>query len=419
MDADSAASESTGRRVSGRAQTASDHPDICARGHRRPVPPGQRSRRRPVERPARQECSQRGRTLVGDRARRVVAHVPAGLVEPPDQVDVLTAAQRRSNRSGPVPRRSGRRGPRSGRTVCGPGTHGAFLVTPVERPAGDSKRRGLPGGDNPRRHRRHHRVVEMAEQRTRATLPRACSRSPRTRRACCAPRPTRRSAAPAGPTLTGRPTKAAPCRSATSLVAPASTDASSTTMQARPPATAHASKRSSCCGRSRTGTTTVTSSVPGCRVAAWGEGAAGHQPARQHLRRPPRPHVSAVSPASPRCPSPLRQSGTGAAGCPPSSTVPPSNSRVDASSVRVKEPGSGVVRARGAGRSGEGIPGALSWATAQSWQSGAGDRLGRCPEEVGMLAEDQDTQDVEELSDEDVDELLVEEVSIDGMCGVY
>jgi mycofactocin precursor len=38
-----------------------------------------------------------------------------------------------------------------------------------------------------------------------------------------------------------------------------------------------------------------------------------------------------------------------------------------------------------------------------------------------MLAEDQETQDVAaaELSDEDVDELLVEEVSIDGMCGVY
>jgi mycofactocin precursor len=41
------------------------------------------------------------------------------------------------------------------------------------------------------------------------------------------------------------------------------------------------------------------------------------------------------------------------------------------------------------------------------------------PKEVGMLVEDQDTQDVEELSDDDVDELLVEEVSIDGMCGVY
>jgi mycofactocin precursor len=36
-----------------------------------------------------------------------------------------------------------------------------------------------------------------------------------------------------------------------------------------------------------------------------------------------------------------------------------------------------------------------------------------------MLVEDQDTQEVEELADEDVDELLVEEVSIDGMCGVY
>ena len=36
-----------------------------------------------------------------------------------------------------------------------------------------------------------------------------------------------------------------------------------------------------------------------------------------------------------------------------------------------------------------------------------------------MLAEDQDTGDVEELSEEDIDDLLVEEVSIDGMCGVY
>jgi mycofactocin precursor len=51
--------------------------------------------------------------------------------------------------------------------------------------------------------------------------------------------------------------------------------------------------------------------------------------------------------------------------------------------------------------------------------AGVGDRLGLCSEEVGMLAEDQDTQDVEDLSEEDIDELLVEEVSIDGMCGVY
>ena len=36
-----------------------------------------------------------------------------------------------------------------------------------------------------------------------------------------------------------------------------------------------------------------------------------------------------------------------------------------------------------------------------------------------MLAEDQEVQDVETLSEDEVDELLVEEVSIDGMCGVY
>jgi len=38
-----------------------------------------------------------------------------------------------------------------------------------------------------------------------------------------------------------------------------------------------------------------------------------------------------------------------------------------------------------------------------------------------MLAEDQDTHDVavDEVSEDDLDELLVEEVSIDGMCGVY
>ena len=100
--------------------------------------------------------------------------------------------------------------------------------------------------------------------------------------------------------------------------------------------------------------------------------------------------------------------------------MPSSNSSVPGFSLRVNEPGSGVVRG-GAGRIGEGTPDALAWGTVQSWQSGGGDRLALCPEEVRMLAQDQDTtQDVEEQSDEDiVDELLVEEVSIDGMCGVY
>jgi mycofactocin precursor len=40
---------------------------------------------------------------------------------------------------------------------------------------------------------------------------------------------------------------------------------------------------------------------------------------------------------------------------------------------------------------------------------------------LAEVAEDQDIQDVQDvdLSEEDIDELLVEEVSIDGMCGVY
>ena len=36
-----------------------------------------------------------------------------------------------------------------------------------------------------------------------------------------------------------------------------------------------------------------------------------------------------------------------------------------------------------------------------------------------MLAEERDVQEAEALADDDVDELLVEEISIDGMCGVY
>jgi mycofactocin precursor len=36
-----------------------------------------------------------------------------------------------------------------------------------------------------------------------------------------------------------------------------------------------------------------------------------------------------------------------------------------------------------------------------------------------LLSEDQEVQDAEAMSDDEVDELLVEDVSIDGMCGVY
>jgi mycofactocin precursor len=36
-----------------------------------------------------------------------------------------------------------------------------------------------------------------------------------------------------------------------------------------------------------------------------------------------------------------------------------------------------------------------------------------------VLSETVEVQDVETPADDEVDELLVEEVSIDGMCGVY
>ena len=223
--------------------------------------------------------------------------------------------------------------------------------------------------------------------------------------------------APAGPTLVSSPTKRAPCRSAISLVAPASVDASSTTTQAKPAQRAEQSveRERSVAHRHHDG------DIPGSELPPSGRGEnAPAETSRRASIWAPRPGPTGA-PAlqrstSRRARSEIRKRRSG---LPPSSTVPPSNSRVDVSSPRVKDPGSGVEARDGAGRSGEGIPGTLGWGTAQSWQSRAGDRLGPCPEEVGMLVEDQDTQDIEELSDEDVDELLVEEVSIDGMCGVY
>jgi mycofactocin precursor len=48
-----------------------------------------------------------------------------------------------------------------------------------------------------------------------------------------------------------------------------------------------------------------------------------------------------------------------------------------------------------------------------------GDRLAVDGEELMTLAEEAERQDTDDQLDEDIDDLLVEEVSIDGMCGVY
>ena len=84
----------------------------------------------------------------------------------------------------------------------------------------------------------------------------------------------------------------------------------------------------------------------------------------------------------------------------------------------MNEAGSGEVRRSGAGRS-AGRSGITEAATPQFWQRSAAIGWAFAQRRFGMLAEDQDTQDIEDVSDEDVDELLVEEISIDGMCGVY
>ena len=62
----------------------------------------------------------------------------------------------------------------------------------------------------------------------------------------------------------------------------------------------------------------------------------------------------------------------------------------------------------------------MRWAGAPANLGSPGPGIGwaRAQRRLGMV-EDQDAQDVDELSEDDVDELLVEEVSIDGMCGVY
>jgi mycofactocin precursor len=83
-----------------------------------------------------------------------------------------------------------------------------------------------------------------------------------------------------------------------------------------------------------------------------------------------------------------------------------------------------VLSRAGAGTSGAGASktSRLRLVTGPSSQSScarSGVRLAVCSEEVCVLAEDHEVEDIEASSEEDLDELLVEEVSIDGMCGVY
>ena len=200
--------------------------------------PGQRAGRRPVEGAADQEGPQRRRPVVRDRARGLVADVPSGLGQPPHQVDVLAAAQRRVEEVGPGrhvgpddegrARHEGDAAPRPDRALPGrPGRATSAPPRSVQRAdAAGPARCGAPR--RPPAGRRSGPAAVRASRRS------GRSRSRRRRRARCAPRASPALRAPAGPTLAASPTKRAPWRSAISLVAPASADASSTTMQARP-----------------------------------------------------------------------------------------------------------------------------------------------------------------------------------------
>ena len=183
MDADSAARPApAGGPAAGprRAATSRRH----APAPRLPVPPAQRAGRRPVEGAAGQEVLQRGRALVGDRAGRDVAHVPARLVQAPDQVHVLAAAERRVEEVGAL----GHIGPdQEGRARhegnAAPRAAPALPRSPRSSDDRGARARSAPGGDDARRHGGHQGVVEVAQQRPEPSIGRARSRSRRTRRA--------------------------------------------------------------------------------------------------------------------------------------------------------------------------------------------------------------------------------------------
>ena len=206
------------------------------------VAAGEGRGRRPVEGAARQEGAKRRRPVVCDGACRHVADVPSRLVEAPHEVDVLATAQAERRRApGPSPRPPARRAPRSARTgsglpavpapAAGPGRattappRSGRARSPAATAAGAI--RGATAATT--------RVVEVAEQRTEPRLGGHAVGVHEGHERCCARAPAPRCGRPTAPRSTPTRRTEAPWRSATSLVAPASADASSTTTHARSP----------------------------------------------------------------------------------------------------------------------------------------------------------------------------------------
>ena len=191
---------------------------------------------------------------------------------------------------------------------------------------------------------------------------------------------------------------------------------------AAPPGRSAAAR--SCSGRSRTGITTVTS----CGRTALGPGRGRNTPEETRRRaricsalRPP-----TVAPDSqPRTRAPARVvSRRSRSGLPPMRTRPRSRAIVPGS---LESPKCARQRRgrRGGRPAGEAV--LLRFPCWESARRNLGRNGGLRPQAIGswqheggqVLSEEREVQDVEAPADEEVDELLVEEVSIDGMCGVY
>ena len=285
--------------------------------------PGGRSRRRPGA-PA-SAPSDVG-PVVLDGAGRHVAHVPSGLAQAPHQVDVLAAAQARveevgagdhvgadeEGRARHVRDRAGR--PHQSRV--GPAVERRpHRLVPGER-VGRSRRRGVDDARAPPRPPAGRRSGRAA---ARATPPTARSRSPRRRRSGCPPRPDRRCGHPTAPRWS--PARRSGRRGARR--SPWWPPRRPTRRRRRcTPGPEHAEQPLSWAGRSRTGTTTVTSSTPAPAFPGRGTKAPADTRRRASIR--------AAAPGPTGAPDLQRSTRSRArdeirkrrSGLPPSSTVP-------------------------------------------------------------------------------------------------
>ena len=226
----------------------------------------------------------------------------------------------------------------------------------------------------------------------------------------------------AGPSLTGNAMNDAPPVREIFSVREASAEASSATMHASPSRAIRS--RRSCSGRSSDGDDdgdVVGGEASGARSGQ--KGTRRHQAAGQQLVGTPCPRPRPPPARRPSAPGPAERVGTDRWDYRPSrharrrgSSWPGRRSGRSPAAVGLSADRRGQWSGRA--RRSPGGDGHVSY-LGRHGDGSAADRLTAQWEEAMVLAEDQDVHEAEALADDDVDDLLVEEVSIDGMCGVY